>query len=185
MNIFAGDFHTCLSGDFKISGKFTAVCDERTAADKTHESPLAAFPQPELASLASIVLSGPPPPPPPLPAAATTVPKTASRKRNMGSHDGLPAELLKLIQPLCCELCSAKLNSPISAKMHYESKNHEKKINAWLSQWSARTGEPMPKRPVTRVGPTGPNALHCDVCDIPLTSLQHANQHYMGKKHRQ
>lgn len=33
-------------------------------------------------------------------------------------------------------------------------------------------------------GPTGPNALHCDVCDIPLTSLQHANQHNMGRKHK-
>lgn len=32
-------------------------------------------------------------------------------------------------------------------------------------------------------GPTGPNALHCDVCDLPLTSIQHAKQHYMGRKH--
>lgn len=62
--------------------------------------------------------------------------------------DGIPAELKKLILPLCCELCSTKLNSPISAKMHYESKNHEKKVNAWLGEWSERTGEPIPKRTV-------------------------------------
>lgn len=33
-------------------------------------------------------------------------------------------------------------------------------------------------------GPKGPNALHCDVCDLALTSLQHAKQHNMGKRHK-
>lgn len=91
--------------------------------------------------------------------------------------------------------------------MHYDSKNHDKKITTWLTEWSNRTGEPMPKRQkviekkkkwyvqnktilIIRLimqlleGPAGPNAFHCDVCDLALTSLQHANQHYMGKRHR-
>ena len=64
----------------------------------------------------------------------------------MAKEEGLPTELTKLILPLSCELCKASLNSPVCAKMHYESKNHDKKVNAWLADWSKRTGEPVPKR---------------------------------------
>lgn len=32
---------------------------------------------------------------------------------------------------------------------------------------------------------SGPNALHCDICDLNMTSLEQANQHRMGKKHQQ
>lgn len=65
----------------------------------------------------------------------------------MPSAEGLPEELVKLFKPLCCDLCSAKLNSPSTARLHYESKNHEKKINHWLTGWSERNpGEPLPKR---------------------------------------
>lgn len=129
----------------------------------------------------------------------------------MPSAEGLPDELVKLFKPLCCDLCSAKLNSPSTARVHYESRNHEKKINHWLAGWAERTGEPLPKRQAVRFtniipcesnllkisdlnsismviqinrGPTGKNALHCDVCDLALTSLQHAKQHNMGKKHK-
>lgn len=65
----------------------------------------------------------------------------------MPTAEGLPEELIKLFKPLCCDLCAAKLNSPSTARLHYESKNHEKKINNWLLTWSEKTGEPIPKRP--------------------------------------
>lgn len=65
----------------------------------------------------------------------------------MPTAEGLPEELIKLFKPLCCDLCAAKLNSPSTARLHYESKNHEKKINNWLLGWSEKTGEPIPKRP--------------------------------------
>lgn len=65
----------------------------------------------------------------------------------MPTAEGLPEELIKLFKPLCCDLCAAKLNSPSTARLHYESKNHEKKINNWLSTWAEQTGEPIPKRP--------------------------------------
>lgn len=65
----------------------------------------------------------------------------------MPATDGLPEELVKLFKPLCCDLCSTKINSPRSALNHYESKNHEKKTNNWLVEWSRRTGEPIPNRP--------------------------------------
>lgn len=127
--------------------------------------------------------------------------------------EGLPDELVKLFKPLCCDLCSTKLNSPITARHHYESKNHEKKTTAWLAEWSLRSGEPVPKRnkvsvleirltadssgfvilmgvavllairkqPIER---PGASSTHCEVCDLALTSIQHAKQHYMGRKHR-
>lgn len=65
----------------------------------------------------------------------------------MPTAEGLPEELIKLFKPLCCDLCAAKLNSPSTARLHYESKNHEKKINNWLATWAEKTGEPVPKRP--------------------------------------
>lgn len=124
--------------------------------------------------------------------------------RKRPGDDALPAELTKLMLPLACDLCTIKMNSNMSAKMHYDSKNHDKKVNAWLLEWSKKTGEPLPKRGKVSTdvasfsmrihgifetfqipdGPAGPNAFHCDVCDLALTSLQHANQHYMGKRHR-
>lgn len=64
----------------------------------------------------------------------------------MPSAEGLPEEIIKMFKPLFCEICSAKLNSPSMARLHYESKNHLKKINHWLSSWSERSGEPIPKR---------------------------------------
>ncbi|XP_059622479.1 zinc finger matrin-type protein 3-like [Phlebotomus argentipes] len=98
--------------------------------------------------------------------------------------EDFPAELKALMKPLCCDLCSVKLNSVSTANMHYESKNHEKKINNWLLEWSKKTGQPVRQRQkANKEGPVGPNAFHCDVCDIPLTSLQHARTHYTGRKH--
>ncbi|KAJ6645886.1 Zinc finger matrin-type protein 3 [Pseudolycoriella hygida] len=100
------------------------------------------------------------------------------------SDTSLPIELTRLMLPLRCDLCSVTLNSTITAKTHYDAKSHDKKVNAWLLKWSTRTGQPMPKREKLVEGPSGPNAFHCEQCDLPLTSLQHANQHYSGKRHR-
>ncbi|XP_055693910.1 zinc finger matrin-type protein 3-like [Lutzomyia longipalpis] len=119
-------------------------------------------------------------------------PSEPSTKRNRVGHvlmemleEDLPAELKSLMRPLCCDLCNVKLNSVLTANMHYESKNHDKKINNWLLEWSKKTGQPPPKRQKTiKDGPVGPNAFHCEACDIPLTSLQHARTHYSGRKHQ-
>lgn len=59
----------------------------------------------------------------------------------------LPPEIKKLMQALCCELCNVKLNSSISAKAHYDSKVHEKKVRQWLLEWAGKTGQPIPERP--------------------------------------
>lgn len=124
------------------------------------------------------------------PAAAASSPSgttSASSAASVAAASGgasLPAELTKLFLPMLCQLCKVQSNSSISARVHYESKVHSKKITAWLMDWTQRTGEPMPKRVAVLDGPCGPNALHCSLCDLSLTSLLHAKQHYMGKKHK-
>lgn len=75
-------------------------------------------------------------------------------------EDSYPDDLKTLIQAYDCQLCSVKMNSATSARMHYESKNHDKKINSWLLEWSKKTGEPVPKRQrAIKEGPVGPNAV--------------------------
>uniref|UniRef100_A0A0N8ERW6 Putative zinc finger protein n=1 Tax=Aedes aegypti TaxID=7159 RepID=A0A0N8ERW6_AEDAE len=98
-----------------------------------------------------------------------------------------PPELKALFKDLDCGLCKSKMNSHISANVHYQSKVHEKKVIQWLTDWCERTGTPMPYRAPRKtvpVEPVGPNSLRCEACDLPLTSIQHANQHYTGKRHR-
>lgn len=58
----------------------------------------------------------------------------------------LPKELTLLFQPLYCKLCTAQLSSNVMAKLHYKSKNHEKKVRKFLIEHSQRTGEPLHKR---------------------------------------
>ncbi|CAH1961847.1 unnamed protein product [Acanthoscelides obtectus] len=76
------------------------------------------------------------------------------------------------------------------AKMHYKSKNHEKKIRKFLIEYSQKTGEPLHKRArVTAAGAKteeepDPKWFHCEVCDLVLTGKLHAESHYMGKNHQ-
>lgn len=109
---------------------------------------------------------------------------SSSSSHNKAGDEPLPAELTKLFLPMLCQLCKVQSNSAVSARMHYDSKVHSKRITQWLLEWTERTGESMPKRAALFEGPTGPNALHCNTCDLALTSLLHAKQHYMGRKHK-
>ncbi|KAG5891108.1 hypothetical protein JTB14_028496 [Gonioctena quinquepunctata] len=103
----------------------------------------------------------------------------------------LPKDLTAMFQPLYCKLCSAQLSSNIMARLHYKSKNHEKKIRKFLVEYSEKTGEPLHKRAKTVTTTTtkteedqNPTWFHCDVCDLPLTGKLHAESHYMGKNHQ-
>lgn len=100
----------------------------------------------------------------------------------------LPKELTSQFQPLFCKLCTAQLSSNVMAKLHYKSKNHEKKVRKFLIEHAEKTGTPLHKRAKVTVAPkddeeTNPKWFHCDVCDLPLTGKMHAESHYMGKNH--
>ncbi|XP_062138585.1 zinc finger matrin-type protein 3 [Drosophila sulfurigaster albostrigata] len=142
--------------------------------------------------------------------AATTIPTVvASQRRNLkrkldtteaamdatsnqtlimfqGRDESYPDELNKLIMPLSCHLCKSQMTSMKSARDHYESKAHDRHISAWLAKNYTDVGLQTPpvKRMVKQHGTTGPNAYHCELCDLPLTSLTHARQHYAGRKHQ-
>ncbi|XP_049825211.1 zinc finger matrin-type protein 3 [Aethina tumida] len=118
--------------------------------------------------------------------------KNLFRDTNPDADDAsLPSELTAMFQPLFCRLCSAHLSSNVMAKMHYKSKNHEKKIRKFLIDYSDKTGEPLHKR--AKLGhkskdpdqmfDNDPRYFHCDVCDLDLTGKLHAESHYMGKNH--
>ncbi|XP_034489566.1 zinc finger RNA-binding protein [Drosophila innubila] len=101
-----------------------------------------------------------------------------------GRDESYPDELNKLILPLSCELCRTQMTSMKSAKDHYESKSHDRHISAWLAKNYTDVGlQTPPIKRLLKQGPTGPNAFHCDVCDLALTSSTHARQHYNGRKH--
>uniref|UniRef100_A0A182MFT5 C2H2-type domain-containing protein n=1 Tax=Anopheles culicifacies TaxID=139723 RepID=A0A182MFT5_9DIPT len=101
----------------------------------------------------------------------------------------LPQELKQLFGDFHCNLCRTRMNSHISANIHYQSKAHEKKINQWLKEYCMETGTPMPvrQRPALELAADtasiGKSVFHCEACDLVLTSVQHANQHYTGKRH--
>uniref|UniRef100_A0A1A9WSC5 C2H2-type domain-containing protein n=1 Tax=Glossina brevipalpis TaxID=37001 RepID=A0A1A9WSC5_9MUSC len=102
-----------------------------------------------------------------------------------GRDESYPDELNKLIHPMSCELCDVKMNSLLSAKDHYESKVHDRGLSAWLKKNYVEKGlEAPPVKRFLKQGTTGPDAYYCEACDLKLTSLAHANQHYAGKKHR-
>ncbi|XP_044763292.1 uncharacterized protein LOC123320155 isoform X2 [Coccinella septempunctata] len=102
----------------------------------------------------------------------------------------LPKELREMFQPLFCKLCSLQMTSNVMAKMHYVSKNHEKKIRKYLVEHAEKTGEPLhPRATVTaaekkeKEEDKNPRNFYCELCDLQLTGKQHADSHYMGKSH--
>lgn len=102
-----------------------------------------------------------------------------------GRDQSYPDELNKLIQPLSCQLCKSQMTSMKSAKDHYESKSHDRHISAWLAKNYTEAGlQTPPIKRLVKEGPTGPNAFHCTLCDLALTSKTHARQHYSGRKHQ-
>jgi hypothetical protein len=125
-----------------------------------------------------------------------------TRKRAANQNDGdtgssvpdvkkpvLPKELTSKFGALKCDLCKVSVNSTVQAKMHYTGKQHDKKVTQFLANWSRETGEPVPVRLKdgalsAKKARVDPRHLYCSVCDLALTSVQHAQQHYMGRNHQ-
>ncbi|XP_043649253.1 zinc finger protein 346 [Drosophila teissieri] len=102
-----------------------------------------------------------------------------------GRDESYPDELNRLIEPLNCQLCKVQVTSRKCARDHYESKAHDRHISAWLAKNYTEVGlQAPPVKRLAKQGPTGPNAFHCDLCHLDLTSSMHARQHYLGRKHK-
>ncbi|CAG0878979.1 unnamed protein product [Darwinula stevensoni] len=109
----------------------------------------------------------------------------------------LPQELIDQMKPKHCMLCDIKLNSDIQAKMHYEGKQHLKKVRNFMINHCRQNKLPLPTK--FRVDQkTSPNEqaarqrlqlneesdLYCKICQISFSSALHAQQHYMGRNHQ-
>jgi len=95
--------------------------------------------------------------------------------------DDIPEELAELCPARRCRLCGIKtLNSDTHARSHYLGKQHSKKAQAWLDEWSGRTKMPVPKLK-SLVLDEDPN--FCTLCNLDLSSDITALTHYQGENH--
>ncbi|XP_075236150.1 zinc finger protein 346-like isoform X2 [Lycorma delicatula] len=95
----------------------------------------------------------------------------------------LPRELTEKFGPLHCKLCNITASSTVSAKVHYAGKPHRKNMRKFLEDWSKRTGEPMPKLSKPEEVELKQDVTYCNVCNLVLTSVNNAQEHYAGKNH--
>ncbi|KAG6461021.1 hypothetical protein O3G_MSEX012381 [Manduca sexta] len=151
---------------------------------------------------------GPTPPvPPPPPTIKSTLEDKAIRflARCGVSKDAVknyPEQLLLMFAPDHCGLCSQDLDSfntgkyklhqdkfsfnmsylihlsyLFTARLHYLSKGHMKNQRKWLSKHFKGCVRP-------KEIPLKSRDLYCELCDIQITSKQHADSHYEGRPHR-
>ncbi|XP_063217544.1 uncharacterized protein LOC134528149 isoform X2 [Bacillus rossius redtenbacheri] len=103
----------------------------------------------------------------------------------------LPEDLTRKFGKLTCELCLCTLPSVKQANMHYEGKQHEKRVMRYLEEWSSNTNMKIPKYWLNLVRkrkrssklPEGCDDTYCAVCKLVLTSSVVAEQHYSGRSH--
>ncbi|KAI8435276.1 hypothetical protein MSG28_003615 [Choristoneura fumiferana] len=93
------------------------------------------------------------------------------------SIKNLPKQMLRLIEPQFCGVCSMEFDSFIMSRMHYSSRNHSKNQKKWISQ-NSQHGT------VSKEIPLKSRDLYCELCDVHITSKTHAESHYAGRPHR-
>jgi len=97
----------------------------------------------------------------------------------------VPRELSIMFGADTCQLCSVELTSPVLGKMHYSGKPHMKKVKKWLTDWSVKTGRPIPNFDNhTSTSSVATLADYCELCDVRLLTTNDKILHYSGKGHR-
>jgi len=66
---------------------------------------------------------------------------------------------------------------------HYLSRTHQRRVDSWLIRYSFVKGN-LSEDMLRHLRSSGPAVLHCDLCDLKLTSVIHARQHFYGRRHR-
>ncbi|EDW03600.1 uncharacterized protein LOC6561656 [Drosophila grimshawi] len=95
----------------------------------------------------------------------------------------VPQELQSLFQWDSCRLCHTALTSKRNALDHYLSRTHLRRVETWLIQNSFGMGN-LSEEMLRHLRSSGPAILHCDLCDLKLSSMLHAWQHFCGRRHR-
>ncbi|XP_064652721.1 zinc finger protein 346-like isoform X2 [Lineus longissimus] len=149
------------------------------------------------------------PPPPPLssPGAPSVPIPPAVKSPNMPNSKKRKAPAS---EPVSCETCKLSLNSDQQLQQHLQGKAHLKQLTKLKNEATPPT-PPKPRQPPQQPGTSVPNQdnsakldpvsqaiydnamgklpkkrrvdIHCDICDITLTSEVHADSHFKGSKH--
>lgn len=94
-----------------------------------------------------------------------------------------PPELRSLFHWDCCHLCQTAMKTMRNALDHYLSRTHQRRVDSWLIRYSFVKGN-LSEDILRSLRSSGSAVLHCDLCDLKLTSWIHARQHFYGRRHR-
>lgn len=95
----------------------------------------------------------------------------------------VPPELQSMFLWECCHLCNTVMRTMRNALDHYLSRTHLRRVDSWLIRYSFVKGN-LSENMLRHLRTSGPAGLHCDLCDLKLTSVIHARQHFYGRRHR-
>ncbi|XP_017015205.2 zinc finger protein 385B [Drosophila takahashii] len=104
-----------------------------------------------------------------------------------------PQELQALFRWNYCALCHTVMRTERNAVDHYSSRAHERRISSWLVRQFSAGGQArqdvaaaigVSEETLQNMRTARPTDFYCDLCDLKLTSLMHAQQHFFGRRHR-
>ncbi|XP_016941269.4 uncharacterized protein dbf [Drosophila suzukii] len=105
-----------------------------------------------------------------------------------------PRELQELFRWNYCALCHTVMRSQRNALDHYASRAHDRRLSSWLVRQSPTGHAGQAGQAVGAVGVSEetlqylrsarPADFYCELCDLKLTSVMHAEQHFCGRRHR-
>ncbi|KAH8341495.1 hypothetical protein KR059_008657 [Drosophila kikkawai] len=94
-----------------------------------------------------------------------------------------------------CTLCHTAMRTVRNSVDHYTSRAHERRVSTFLGRLrfekNLGTGSALvdilalPDQVLRYLHKDRPSDLYCDLCDLRLTSIIHAEQHFYGRRHRQ
>ncbi|XP_020807430.1 uncharacterized protein LOC110183489 [Drosophila serrata] len=94
-----------------------------------------------------------------------------------------------------CTLCHTAMRTVRNSVDHYTSRAHERRVSTFLGRLrfdknlstNPALGDilALPEQVLRFLHKDRPSDLYCDLCDLRLTSIIHAEQHFFGRRHRQ
>ncbi|XP_030382997.1 putative mediator of RNA polymerase II transcription subunit 26 [Scaptodrosophila lebanonensis] len=99
------------------------------------------------------------------------------------NYGDYPPELQTLFSWNFCNLCRTTMRTMHNAVDHYSSRSHDRRVSSWLVRHFCQQGQ-MSDDILKYLRTAGPAAFYCELCDLKLTSVMHAQQHFFGRRHR-
>lgn len=99
------------------------------------------------------------------------------------AYGNYPQELQSLFRWNYCNLCRTTMRTVRNAVDHYSSRAHDRRVSSWLIRHCCHEGQ-MSDDIMHYLRNAGQAAFYCELCDLKLTSVMHAQQHFFGRRHR-